>query len=462
MIQCRGFASALVLALLCGAGAAMAAPPAVLQTRSASSPAPAALPDGTISPALPPAARVSSTLSEGVPLRIQLDGGYPIKVGTPISGHLIADVYSVDHVLLPAKTRVSGVIRATHPVARRARAGAMLNGDFTPLVSADVRFDSLTLSDGQVVAIKCDAVERTAKVIHMTSAKKSIIGMAKEQIRQRKQDAMDTVTAPGKVDRIRRYVYGQLPYHPQRIWTGTQYDADLTSPLTIPDKVTPLPMVALGNEPPVGTIQARLTTALSSATTQKGSAVEAVLSKPLMDPSGHQVLLAEGTRITGSVLQVKPAAWFARNGRLRFNFRSLEPVEGASRAAGEQAAASIHGQMTGAEATADQNLSIDSEGGAKAGADKNKVLAPLILGILAASSMDRDRDHEGDVGKNAVVSNGFGIAARLLTMATGNRNITSGFAYFAVSKSIYRRWIAKGHEIDLPRDTILEVELASR
>ncbi|HEY0760364.1 MAG TPA: hypothetical protein VGD59_14025, partial [Acidisarcina sp.] len=115
-----------------------------------------------------------------------------------------------------------------------------------------------------------------------------------------------------------------------------------------------------------------------------------------------------------------------------------------------------------AEATADQNLSIDSEGGAKAGPPKDQLLAPLLLGVLAISSLDRDRDNDGVAVKNAVVSNGFGLVARVWTAASGDRNVASGFAYFALSKSIYRRWIARGHETVFPRDTVLEIELASR
>jgi len=45
---------------------------------------------------------------------------------------------------------------------------------------------------------------------------------------------------------------------------------------------------------------------------------------------------------------------------------------------------------------------LDSEGGAKAGADKNKYFAPLALGILAAASMGGDE--ESKLLKNGAVS----------------------------------------------------------
>jgi hypothetical protein len=47
-------------------------------------------------------------------------------------------------------------------------------------------------------------------------------------------------------------------------------------------------------------------------------------------------------------------------------------------------------------------------------------------------------------------------------MAASNRGLAQGFAYFALSKSIYKRWIAKGHEVSFPKDTRLEIELSER
>ncbi len=240
---------------------------------------------------------------------------------------------------------------------------------------------------------------------------------------------------------------------------GYQYDADLTQPLSIPQQnaPTPLPLQALGDEPPTGIIEARLTQDLASGTVRQGASVNAVLTRPLLDPTQKEIVLPEGTHLTGSVLQAKPARWFARNGKLRFAFRSIELPAGSEQQATEH---TVHGLMTAAEAAPGQVVSVDSEGGAKAGSDKNKYLAPLALGVLAAASMDGDE--ASDVFKSGVVSNGFGLVARVVTMAASNRGLAQGFAYFALSKSIYKRWIAKGHEVTFPKDTRLEVELAER
>jgi hypothetical protein len=208
---------------------------------------------------------------------------------------------------------------------------------------------------------------------------------------------------------------------------------------------------------PTGTLEARLTQALDSASAKDGAPVNAVLTKPLLAPTQKEVILPEGTHLTGSVLQAKPARWFARNGKLRFAFRSIELPAGSEQQVMEH---TVHGLMTAAEAAPGQDVSVDSEGGAKAGSGKNKYLAPLALGVLAASSMDGDE--ASDVFKNGVVSNGFGLVARVVTMAASNRGLAQGFAYFALSKSIYKRWIAKGHEVSFPKDTRLEIELSER
>ena len=431
-----------------------------------------------------------ATIPAGVPLRVEIDHRYPMKVGSRLEGHLIAPVYLVDHQILPINTHVSGTIVATHPIDKSTRTDALLNGDFTPLASPEIQFDRLTLPNGELAEIATHVVQRDASVVRMrsTSKRPSIKDQVTEQMKQRKQDALDTVTKPRKADRLRQFLYAQLPYHPQKIWAGTEYDAELRQPLPIRQEndPAPLPVQPLGDRTPTGTIEARLTQDLNSATTKQGGPVDAVLTKPLLDRTQKEVVLPEGTHLTGSVVQVKPARWFARNGNLRFTFRQIElppgfaaqgtPVQPSNENQPQSESATqlsphksstpqllsrpIHGQMTATEATSAQNISIDSEGGAKAGSDKNKYLAPLALGFLAASSMDGDE--ASDVLKNGVVSNGFGLAARIVTMAASNRSIATGFAYYALTKSVYKRWIAKGHEVSFPKDTRLEIELAER
>ena len=405
----------------------------------------------------------AGSLPAGVPLRVQLDRTYALKPGTRVEGHLIAPVYRVDHVVLPADTKVSGVVMSTHSVARGERTSALLNGDFTPLSVAVLTFNAVQMPDGSTMPISTEVRERTASVIRMEPAgKRSFASRIREQVKLERQEAASTLSPSGRGDRIRRFVYSQLPLHPQRIWAGTQYDADLTAPLTMPGESTPSAAStrAVAAGPLTGSVEARLTRTLTSANAHSGNAVEAVLTRPLVDATG-EILLPEGAVLTGSVLQAKPAGWFGRNGSLRFSFQRIKAEDATSwSATGQPAARPIRGQLTAAESTADQHLTIDAEGGAKATGGPNKLLAPLALGVLAASSVEQDRD--GDPLKNGVVSGGFGLAARVYSFAAKDHDVAMGFAWFALSKSIYRRWIAKGHETVFPRDTLIEVELTGR
>jgi hypothetical protein len=418
-----------------------------------------------------------ATVPAGVPLRIEVDKRYPVSVGTKIEGRLIAPVYLVDHEVLPVNTRVSGSVIAEHSFKGGARADALLNGDFTPLVTPELRFDQLTLPDGTVESISTHVIQRDGAVVRMkSSAKKpTLTQQAEDAIRQRKQETLDQITKPGKSDRLLRILYSQLPYHPQRIWPGTEYDADLTAPLNIPQKnaPAPLPVQPLSAKSLTGVIEARLTQDLSSATAKQGEAVDAVLTRPLLDAAKKQVLLPEGTHLEGIVLQAKPARSFARNGKLRFTFRRVDlpkspiteapkqaPELEARQATSESAADHpIHGRMISSEANRNQNVQIDSEGGAKATGGPDKYVAPLVLGLLAASAGEGDNDN---VVKNGVVGNGFGLMARVVTMATANKEVAMGFSYYALSKSIYKRWIARGNNLTFPKDTRLQIELSER
>ena len=396
-------------------------------------------------------------LSPGVALRVQLDHRYSIKTGTRIEGHLTTPVYLVDHQVIPVNTRISGVVLGSHPVDDGTRTRAILAGDFTPLAIPDITFDKLTLPDGTELHLETKAVQRDGAIVRMrTSNKKpSLTTQVSSEIKQRKQETLDSIRKPNMGDRVRKWTYSQLPYHPQMLWTGAQFDAELTAPLTLPQaqQTASLPLKDMQGHPPVGVIEARLISDLNSKTAKKGEPIDAVLTKPLLTSDSKQMILPEGTHMQGAIMQTQAARWFARNGKLRFTFHKID-MPASSQAAPQE----IHGQLLAAEASPDQNVAIDSEGAAKSTPGRDKYLAPMVLGVMAAASMDRDA---GAV-RGGVVSNGFGLAARVIALATANRSVAQGFAYFALSKSIYYRWIARGNEITFPKNTRLEITLNER
>src|SRR5580700_2864067 len=105
----------------------------------------------------------------GVPLRAELDKSYMMRSGTRIEGHLTEPVYLIDHVAVPANSRVYGTITGKHGVSRQVRTAAMFNGDLTPLKDAEVTFSELQTPDGRHFNIDTDTTERTTKVVRMAS-----------------------------------------------------------------------------------------------------------------------------------------------------------------------------------------------------------------------------------------------------------------------------------------------------
>ena len=132
------------------------------------------------------------------------------------------------------------------------------------------------------------------------------------------------VRSPDKLQRLEDYFVTRLPYHPQYVRNRTRFDADLAQSLdfgsaSIPGDSLTLLGTAPGNN---SVIPARLLTPVHSGQTQKGQFVEAVTSEPLFSPD-KRLMLPEGTRLNGSVVQIKKAGWFHHAGRLRLTFNEV-------------------------------------------------------------------------------------------------------------------------------------------
>jgi hypothetical protein len=404
----------------------------------------------------------------GVPLRVELDKSYPMKVGTKIQGHLTEPVYLVDHIAVPADSKVYGMITGKHGVGRQARAAAMLNGDLTPLKNADVTFSALETPDGRRFDIETDATERTSKVVRMASNDEAPPRLSLGQriaaaFRWTKRETAAGFTAPHKWDTAKQSLFAQIPVHPQELWAGTQYDAELKQPLELAGQDVPAPVeVADLNELKLtGNIEARLVDPVDSNTATAGMPVEAVLTQPLFqddsaseqqgaDSTTHgKLLLPEGTHLIGSVVEAKPAGMFGRNGSLRFTFRKAELPAGDERV--------VHGRVIAAESVRSDRIQIDEEGQMKASGG-NRFLAPITLGALAAVS---DSTGAG-LMREAMTSNGLDLVARVIGTASENAGLISGFGYYEIGKVVFDTWIARGHEVVFAKNTRLEIELAQR
>jgi hypothetical protein len=423
----------------------------------------------------------SELIPAGVPLRVELDKSYRMRVGTTIEGHLTEPVYLIDHVAIPADSKVFGTIIGKHAVSRQVRTAAMFNGDLTPLKDADVTFSNLETPDGRHFEIATDATERTTTLVRMITPeqapRRSLGQRIAAAFHWTKRETAAGFSSQHKWDKARQTLYAQIPVHPQELWAGTQFDAELKQPLELDGQAVPAPAAVadLSELKLTGDLEARLVDPVDSSTAIAGMPVEAVLTQPLFEDDaavsqpkaegapaslvssakpaqvrGHgKVLLPEGTHLIGSVVQAKPASMFGHNGSLRLTFNKVELPEGDERV--------VHGRVIAAESVKSDRLQIDEEGQVKANGP-NRFLAPITLGSLAAVS---DSTGAGLI-REAMSSNGLDLLTRVIGTASANGGLISGFAYYEVGKVVFDTWIARGHEVVFAKNTRLEIELAQR
>ncbi len=410
-----------------------------------------------------------AVLAPGTALRLVLDHSARMRKGASLTGHLTEPVYLVDHEVVPVGALVTGTIRGTHPGPKSVRVRRLLAADFTPPREPDAVFTSLTIpAKGDVAAhtvvIEAPAVETSASVLTMGTkkGKQSIKAQVGGFLKQRRQDVRDTLRKHHYAEIVEKWAVGQLPYHPDILWTETCFNADLAAPATIPDPVhASLPLEDLRGRLPQGVLHARLVRSLSSETAKRGDPVDAVITEPLLSEDRTQLLVPQGTHLGGVVVQTRAARRFGRNGDLRFAFRKLDLPNGE----GTPQPADIHGRLSAAETAPGEHATIDEEGEIKAGNGPGKYVEPALLLALAVGAGHHDDDgHSGDagLGGSAVGSNGFGLIARIVSLSTRNVQVVQGFAYYALAKSVYYNFVAKGHETTFPRDTEIQVTLSER
>jgi hypothetical protein len=191
-------------------------------------------------------------------------------------------------------------------------------------------------------------------------------------------------------------------------------------------------------------LRAYLQQTISSANQKSGNTFQALISEPVFNTS-HSLAVPQGSVLVGEITQVKRARSFGRQGKLRFRFRELRFPSGFSEP--------VEGSLAGVNADKSANLQIDSEGGV-APKPQSRVVAPLVLTILAGRAFDGDGSA---APHSAVASNGFGIVGRVIGIASGSRNVAAALGYYAAALAFYDLWLARGHDVVFVKDTRIEV-----
>ncbi len=413
---------------------------------------------------------IALKVARNTPLQIALEREVRIrKAGQAIHGRLVQPVYAFDRLVVPAGTEVDGHIARIESLSRKKRTLGILNADFTPARKVDVEFDQLVLAQGRTIPFKAVVTPGSGQVMQLVSAKdekkkKSAKGSAsdkidaaKQEARRQWQEAIQQIKEPGKVHRLERYAISQLPARPQYLDAGTVYFAELQEPLDFgSEPFTPQMAASIGTAIPQGSlIHALLVTPLDSATTKKGAAVEAVLSQPLFD--GDRLILPEGSRLKGVVLQARPAARLHHNGQLRIAFRQIVPPDGVA----QKVVASLESVQAGK----DGNVKLDSEGGAEASTPKTRYLSTALSLALATTSFRQHEDAD-DAGQSqhGVVGGaaGFKLVGIALGLVVKSQAFGMAMGAYGASRSVYTHFIARGQDVVFPQNTLMEIGIGSR
>jgi hypothetical protein len=405
---------------------------------------------------LPPADPAKPVLPAGTCLQVETARNYGMKEGEAIEGHLVYPLYVDGVLVVPAGTTVRGSVAQLLP-DRKARWHARLRGDLTPFHTAKVRFDQLALPEGQFDFLTTGAVTG-APVLRLyapgTAPKRSFIGKYWDIGKKRLREQVAFFTDPGLGQRTLDMVYHQLPYHPEHIPAHTAWTIELDTPLTLPKSLNiaaaPSKPAAVSGQSEVWSVRALLTSEVTSANAKPGDHVQALVVEPVFDKD-HQLVVPQGSMLVGKVTNAKSARSLGRNGKLRFTFQQVRFPQGAGVPTADQA---VQGALSGATAQGNTGLSLDAEGTVTP-KSQSSVIAPLLLTMLAGRALDNDGNLTVQTG---VSSNGFGLVGRLVGVASGNRNIAAGLGFYAAALSTYENFLRRGHDVDFPKDTRIEIE----
>jgi len=441
-----------------------------------------------VEPAAP--ATIPLTIPTGTPLRIALDQRSRINhPGEVVHGKVVETVYAFDQQVIPAGSVATGHVKSIASVSGLRRTMAYANGDFSPFHGYEVTFDMVTLPDGTQRPITTTVMPGTAEVVHLVSnpakqkgASDRVKSEAKGKIQQAKAQAREswgTLTAPGKMQRLKEFVLAQSPYRRQYIQPGTRFVAELGASLDFGTTTrTTEQLAAVGTEPvPDSTLKARLAAEVSSATATRGTPVTAVLTEPLYSPT-HQLILPANSRLIGQVVKAKAARKLHHNGELRVIFERIETSEEAaqalaqlhaqaqaqaerSQAQAERSQAMI-GNLEGVEVDRRANMQLDEEGGAHTTDSKTRYLSTGLAVLLAAAASHTEAERgttetAGPGVRTAAGGSGFRLTGALLSLVAKSTPVSMAIGAYGASASIYANFLSRGHDVVLPKDTPLEI-----
>lgn len=414
---------------------------------------------------------VQLRVETGTPLRVALDQRVTVHhVGQLVAGTLVDPLYAYDRIVIPAGAVVTGRIAALQPEGRWARLRTIASGSFSRQRTVVLIFESIGMPDGRAIPIHALVTQAVSRVDRQVAQqpdaeKQGPVARARAEAEQRAKDALAVLKQPGKMDRLKAAAIDQLPYHPQFLTKGTTYTAELAAPLDF-GTVAGADHAPSGSTPaPDSILTARLVAALDSSKTPRGAPVEAIVSEPVFS-SDHALILAAGARLHGEVTFAKAARRLHRNGQLRFLFERIDAPELESR--------TLQASLYSVQTNAADHVAVDDEGGTKISESKTRFIAPALTVLALRGAIGRDHHHFDDDGDDvggvapppsshggALGLGGF-FGFGLIGAALGpvSRPLGIGLAVVGASRSIYRTFLGRGHDVTFAADTPIQVQLA--
>jgi hypothetical protein len=433
---------------------------------------------------------IDLVVTTGRPLRVALDERIRLKnVGQVVTGTVTTPVYAYDRIVIAAGTRVRGRVKEIDTGSKFVRARAYASGNFSPAKRAVLQFDTLLLDDGHEMSIETVVKGGVPNVTRKVAggAKQAVTGdddavptlvsRARSEVRQQTTDAVTgakqkvgdafasikSLREPGQVSRLRDAAVQQLPYHPQYLAKGTVYDAELSAPISF-GRAVPAIAAPAGTAPaPNSILTARLATTLDSSKTPRGTPFEAVITETVFS-ADHRVILPEGTTLTGEVTLARPARRFHRNGQLRFLFERVQVPN--------QPSAPLLGALHTIDASDDDHVAVDDEGGATLENSKTRFIAPALALLSLHGALEGDGHHFADPdGDGSIKTAGSGAASRgvggfigigLIGAAVSQiaRPVGIAMSAYGAVRTVYTNVLGKGREVTFAADTPIQVRLA--
>jgi hypothetical protein len=327
----------------------------------------------------------------------------------------------------------------------------------------------LKLLDGRTMPIKTGTATQWGVVAtfekRMQARKKnSFIGITFERVRMEllnvRQEIVTEINSQPKWDRLQEEAYSRLPYHPQFLPANTQLSAQLTEPLPFgTETIAAREIERTGMPPQYAVVTARLFSTVSSKS-DIGSEVSAIVSEPFYSADRH-LILPEGTRLIGTVVQAQPARWFRRSGRLRLRFRKIElpePIPMTNRQL------SVEATVARVDAIRKVRIKIDDEGVMKSIEPKTRFIAPAVQMFLGVNMLDDTNKNAQSQSANRVVraiagASGLGVVGSIA--AQFSSEAATGIGFYGAAWSVFNHVVARGHDILLVQNTPVQVRFGA-